>query len=182
MASSASTLEPDQKTNEKMTQQEESDETDSCFEFIKRRNLAVNSSPVAVAKTIEVAIEEKPSEVVPKVVQVKPIAQFSLKVSPIKPVKSSPFKQSCIDKIAENLKKLQESQKQQQQQPKLTGIPKVTQVAVSSHDGVALDEKLKNIKLSTKELAHQLILLRCKKLENKKIEFRTSLTGDESQK
>ena len=180
MASSASTLEPDQKTTEKMTQQEESDETDSCFEFIKRRNLAVNSSPVAVAKTIEVAIEEKPSEVVPKVVQVKPIAQFSLKVSPIKPVKSSPFKQSCIDKIAENLKKLQESQ--QQQQPKLTGIPKVTQVAVSSHDGVALDEKLKNIKLSTKELAHQLILLRCKKLENKKIEFRTSLTGDESQK
>lgn len=178
---------PELNTKTEMLAQD--DETDSCFEFIKRRNLPVKSTAYPNIKSIELGPEElKPQEsetkAAPKVVVVKPIAQFSSKVSPIKPVKSSPFKQSCIDKIAENLKALQEQKK--------TAIPKVAPVTVQPiskavvNKDALLDEKLKNIKLSPKEIAHQLILLRCKKIDNaKRIESnanRISLTSVENHK
>lgn len=178
---------PELISNTKMIQSQD-DETDSCFEFIKRRNLAVKSAFPNV-KSIESAtpeenlkpkIEQPTAEepAVPKVVVVKPIAQFSSKISPIKPVKSSPFKQSCIDKIAENLKALQEQKK--------TSIPKVLPVVqpTNNKDSI-LDDKLKNLKLTPKEIAHQLILLRCKKIDNAKrldTAKRTSLTSVENQK
>jgi len=62
MASSASTLEPDQKTNEKMTQQEESDETDSCFEFIKRRNRQIVAFQAVVYRQDCRELEKTPGE------------------------------------------------------------------------------------------------------------------------
>lgn len=168
------------------------DETDSCFEFIKRRNLAVKSIVFPNIKSIEspaptpeddlkkiIKAEESESSAAPKVVVVKPIAQFSSKVSPIKPVKSSPFKQSCIDKIAENLKALQE-------QKKTAIIPKVTPTVAVINKDALIEDKLKSIKLSPKEIAHQLILLRCKKIDNAKRQeistARTSLTSVENQK
>lgn len=179
---------PELNSNTEMVKQD--DETDSCFEFIKRRNLPVKSTAYPIIKSIELAPDElKPQEpetnTAPKVVVVKPITQFSSKVSPIKPVKSSPFKQSCIDKIAENLKALQEQKK--------TAIPKVTPVTAKpvantdlGNKDALLDEKLRNIKLSPKEIAHQLILLRCKKIDNaKRIESnanRASLTSVENHK
>lgn len=195
MASSAETTtsgeqkNPEQVSNSKMIQPTvQDDETDSCFEFIKRRNLAVKSAfpniksiesaPTSEEDAKKVVNAEEPESSAPKVVVVKPIAQFSAKVSPIKPVKSSPFKQSCIDKIAENLKALQEQKK--------TIVPKVAPTVAVISKQALIEDKLKNIKLSPKEIAHQLILLRCKKIDNaKRLETsttRTSLTSVENQK
>lgn len=175
----------DANMNTKETTMLQDDESDSCFEFVKRRNLAVGAKPeqsLLKSNAKEISVNKQEVNPVPvKVVNVKPIAQFSPKTSPIKPVtttsKSSPLKHK-IDAIAENLKALQEQKQNQINAPKV--IPVVGVKSKKPESDVKkeelLNDKLKNIKLSQKELAHQLILLRCKK-----IEFKTSLT-DEKQK
>jgi len=136
------------------------DEADSCFEFIKQRNLA----KVGALRELGKQQSTKPA-----VVSVSPI-----KVSPVGSVKpaglsSSPLKHK-IDRIAENLKAKQEMRQ--------TAMPRVVHV---KKEAKGLDEKLKSLKISTKELAHQLILLRCRKMSSSDLELSVNLTAETAQ-
>ncbi len=97
-----------------------------------------------------------------------------IKVSPVGSVKpaglsSSPLKHK-IDRIAENLKAKQEMRQ--------TAMPRVVHV---KKEAKGLDEKLKSLKISTKELAHQLILLRCRKMSSSDLELSVNLTAETAQ-
>ncbi len=131
--------------------EEVGDESDSCFEFIKQRNLA----RAGLFKDIDQDINSKAT-----VVSVVPV-----KVTPVKVgLSSSPLKHK-IDRIAETLKAKQEM--------KQTSMPRVVPVKPKS-----IDEKLKGLKISAKELAHHLIVLRSRKMNNSDLELSVNLTTD----
>ena len=173
MAASSSSTSMSDLNNKNQTTQ--GDESDSCFEFIKRRHLGSIKTEHLLAEAAPFKQEPTTNPPEIKIVNVKPISQFSATKSPIKPVatlKSSPLKHR-IDAIAENLKALQEQKKINNNNVPKVGlvVPKVSPITVK-------ENKLKNVQLSQKELAHQLILLRC----NKKIEFKTALVANQKEK
>ncbi len=152
--------------------QQEEDENDSCFAFKKRQTVlkfqqqqvlktkSSNDEEDEADRSIAIQTKEKQESIpIVKIVNVKPIEQFH-PANKIKSVvlgnKSSPVKHR-IDAIAENLQKKKSINQ---------AAPKVSLVK-------SVDELKNKINLTNKELAHQLILLRC----NKKIDFRSNLSN-----
>ena len=153
---------------------QEEDENDSCFAFKRQRSAAHLSQSkennAGLLKKAPVEAGEPPI----KIINIRQ----PVNLSPVKAVtvKSSPVKYR-IDAIAENLKALQEQKKINAVSVEPTP-PKVVSVVTkkpSIESCTAAPTPLQNKnQLNHKELAHQLILLRC----NEKIQLKTKLTNE----